>query len=181
MIGTGPAGHTDRHHQVGRSLSSPAPRTTPSRASNNERATASREGNPDDCAGRNRDTERLRAPRRGDGRHGPLDVHGGVQGWSGGAREILGYTPREVLGRPVSALLAAEGDILHDIRGCRTDRPWSGPVRLRHRDGHTVEVVLECQQFQGSTRRFAFDRRAPTRERTTRRSRPTPPVSAARW
>ncbi|MFF2999436.1 PAS domain S-box protein [Streptomyces sp. NPDC057950] len=82
-----------------------------------------------------------------------LDVHGGVQGWSGGAREILGYTPREVLGRPASDLTAEEGDVLHDIKGCRTDRPWSGPVRLRHRDGHTSAVRRPAEESPERERR----------------------------
>src|SRR5690606_29793931 len=56
--------------------------------------------------------------------------------WDEGARNLLGHTAEEVVGRPVAALLAD---------GARMPRPteetrWDGTVTLRHRDGGTVTV-----------------------------------------
>lgn len=72
-----------------------------------------------------------------------LDAHGRIKGWSDGAQEVLGYTPAEVVGRPASSLLAASGSTEPLGEACRSERAWSGPVLLRHRDGRTVEVVVQ--------------------------------------
>ncbi|MET7898789.1 SpoIIE family protein phosphatase [Streptomyces mirabilis] len=73
-----------------------------------------------------------------------LDARGVLQGWSDGAEEILGYAPHEVLGKPAAALLANPTVTDADLAGaCRSGQTWSGPALLRHRNGHTVEVVLQ--------------------------------------
>ncbi|MEX1655246.1 SpoIIE family protein phosphatase [Streptomyces pseudovenezuelae] len=71
---------------------------------------------------------------------------GRVSGWSEGGCRLLGWTADDVVGRPVTDLLAAppppgfpESD----------DTAPSGPVALRHRDGHTVDAVVTTQALRG--------------------------------
>ncbi|MGW1215183.1 SpoIIE family protein phosphatase [Streptomyces sp. NPDC002499] len=68
-----------------------------------------------------------------------IDDLGAVVRWSTGARRLLGYTETDVLGRPAAALLA---DPAEAPPGAPADRRWSGPLALRHRDGHMVSVRL---------------------------------------
>ncbi|MGY4929361.1 SpoIIE family protein phosphatase [Streptomyces sp. 900105755] len=73
-----------------------------------------------------------------------LDARGVLCGWSDEAREILGYAPHEVLGKPAAAMLARSTATDAGLVGaCRSGQSWSGPVLLRHREGHTVEVILQ--------------------------------------
>jgi PAS domain S-box-containing protein len=65
-----------------------------------------------------------------------IAADGTLTQWNEGARNLLGHTAEEVVGRPVAALLAD---------GARMPRPteetrWDGTVTLRHRDGGTVTV-----------------------------------------
>ncbi|WP_455361820.1 SpoIIE family protein phosphatase [Streptomyces sp. SYSU K21746] len=70
-----------------------------------------------------------------------LDEQGIVTGWSEGARQLLGYTASEVVGRSGTSLLAEDA-------GDSTRRPpdggerWSGSLALRHRDGHRLQPAL---------------------------------------
>lgn len=76
-----------------------------------------------------------------------LDARGTVIGWSPAAEELLGYEPREVLGRPAAALLvrlagvAEHGD--GDGNAGRTEarRARSSVFRVRHRDGRFLRVA----------------------------------------
>ncbi|MFB7927881.1 SpoIIE family protein phosphatase [Streptomyces sp. NPDC056039] len=70
-----------------------------------------------------------------------VDAHGGLTGWSEGARQLLGYQEAEVTGRSATLLLADEplADTLRSLAGLRR---WNGSVNLRHRDGHLVRVSL---------------------------------------
>ncbi|MFB9351508.1 SpoIIE family protein phosphatase [Streptomyces heliomycini] len=64
-----------------------------------------------------------------------VDARGVVTGWSEGARLLTGHPAEEAVGRDVRALLA------EDAPSGATPLP-SGPVTLRHRDGHPVPARL---------------------------------------
>ncbi|MBW8706293.1 hypothetical protein MBT84_42415 [Streptomyces sp. MBT84] len=65
-----------------------------------------------------------------------IDADGTVAGWTQAAHTLLGYTAREVLGRPLADLLAAADPgpfVAAVLRGAAAPGGWSGTVRLRHR------------------------------------------------
>ncbi|GAA4551631.1 SpoIIE family protein phosphatase [Streptomyces collinus] len=71
-----------------------------------------------------------------------VDADGAITVWSDGARHLLGYEPAELLGKPVTDLLAArlpESTRRHAADG----RRWAGEVALRHRNGNHVVVRLQ--------------------------------------
>ncbi|WP_369193891.1 SpoIIE family protein phosphatase [Streptomyces djakartensis] len=71
-----------------------------------------------------------------------VDAGGAVMVWSDGARLLLGFESADVVGRPVTDLLAAalpESTRRHLAEG----RRWAGEVALRHRDGDRVVVRLQ--------------------------------------
>ncbi|MHC5905976.1 PAS domain-containing protein, partial [Streptomyces sp. S6] len=61
---------------------------------------------------------------------------GVVSGWSEGGRLLLGWAAEDVVGRPLADLLPGGVDP-------------SGCVALRHRDGSTVDVVVDVQPLAG--------------------------------
>ncbi|MEW2509489.1 SpoIIE family protein phosphatase [Streptomyces sp. NPDC046870] len=67
-----------------------------------------------------------------------IDERGILTGWSEGARRLLGYDSPAVLGRPATALLAADGTAVRRALAGRTR--WNGTVPLRHRDGGLLEL-----------------------------------------
>ncbi|MGW2255716.1 SpoIIE family protein phosphatase [Kitasatospora sp. NPDC001660] len=69
---------------------------------------------------------------------------GGLTGWSSGARDLLGYSAAEVVGRPATALLAA-GPPASARERLAAQQEWAGRVALRHRDGHRVECTLRAR------------------------------------
>ena len=70
-----------------------------------------------------------------------IDARGAIMVWSAGARQLLGYTPDEIVGRTAVDLLAA--DLPRSARRHLADRhPWASEVALRHRDGDRVLVRL---------------------------------------
>ncbi|MFG2630864.1 SpoIIE family protein phosphatase [Streptomyces sp. NPDC048473] len=87
------------------------------------------------------------AERRG-GQHPPrgawlvLDEHGLVAEWSQEARELLGYRPEEIVGRPVVTLLARE----QPACGGGTS---GATVAARHRDGHQLDVRARVSALLG--------------------------------
>ncbi|MFH8368307.1 SpoIIE family protein phosphatase [Streptomyces sp. NPDC018031] len=77
-----------------------------------------------------------------------IGAHGVVERWTAGARELLGYRAAEVVGRPVTSLLAG-GDAgtpviteRHRVDGC-----WAARVSVRHHDGHPLELVVRALQL----------------------------------
>lgn len=68
-----------------------------------------------------------------------IDARGAILVWSDGARQLLGYEPDEIVGRPAAELLAAAlpaSARRHMADGHR----WATEVALRHREG----VVSWC-------------------------------------
>ncbi|MBB5120997.1 SpoIIE family protein phosphatase [Streptomyces eurocidicus] len=72
-----------------------------------------------------------------------VDAAGAVTLWSPAARQWLGWSPDEIVGRPAAGLLAAP------LPGpARTallrHQEWSGIVRARHRGGDTVRIPVRA-------------------------------------
>ncbi|MEV5472355.1 SpoIIE family protein phosphatase [Streptomyces sp. NPDC052207] len=90
-----------------------------------------------------------------------IDADGTVAGWTQAAHTLLGYTAREVLGRPLADLLAAADAgpfVTAVLRGAAAPGGWSGTVRLRHRGGHHLDVQLRISRLStrdGATRWLA--------------------------
>ncbi|MET9731059.1 SpoIIE family protein phosphatase [Streptomyces sp. NPDC006458] len=71
-----------------------------------------------------------------------LDARGTVVRWSAAAAALIGRPADEVCGRRFRALLDAPGE---------DDLPTAGPVRLRHRNGGRVDVILRPVPQEPST------------------------------
>ncbi|MEU3461023.1 SpoIIE family protein phosphatase [Streptomyces sp. NPDC006733] len=79
-----------------------------------------------------------------------LDARGRVLGWSPAAEELLGYAPREVLGRPANDLLArraATGGHPGPLREPPSTR--SVVLLLRHRDGTALRIATTMVPVAG--------------------------------
>jgi PAS domain-containing protein len=70
-----------------------------------------------------------------------VDPDGVVTGWSECGRQLLGWTAKEAVGRPVADLLA---DPVAKFPGS-----GEGRIGLRHRDGSTVDAVVGAQPLHG--------------------------------
>lgn len=85
--------------------------------------------------------------RRGGGETGTaeaiVDARGYVTRWNRHAERLLGRLAGEVVGRPAAELLA-EPVARDAVRRALAGDPerWSGPLALRHRDGHRVDVTV---------------------------------------
>ncbi|CAM5673204.1 MULTISPECIES: SpoIIE family protein phosphatase [Streptomyces] len=77
-----------------------------------------------------------------------IDEQGVLTGWSEGARRLLGYDSPAVVGRPATALLAADGAAVRRALAGRSR--WNGTVPLRHQDGSLLElgVLAHRRTFQ---------------------------------
>ncbi|MGW0712961.1 SpoIIE family protein phosphatase [Streptomyces sp. NPDC002643] len=80
-----------------------------------------------------------------------VSAQGTVLGWSDDARLLLGHSP-EVVGRAAADLLAV--DASHPASDAlATGEAWSGPVAVRHRDGHRLDVEMRvCPSLDGQGR-----------------------------
>ncbi|MET7921604.1 SpoIIE family protein phosphatase [Streptomyces avermitilis] len=66
-----------------------------------------------------------------------ISEQGIVTGWSEGARELLGYTPTQIVGHPAARLLADDTGEQARRKTAGRER-FSGQVALLHRDGHRL-------------------------------------------
>ncbi|MFG2636373.1 SpoIIE family protein phosphatase [Streptomyces sp. NPDC048362] len=84
-----------------------------------------------------------------------VDGHGTIRFWSAKAQTLLGYPAAEVLGRPATAVLAAEDSPASALAGARRVRDgWEGLITLRHRTGRRVRLAargcpLHAEQGSG--------------------------------
>jgi PAS domain S-box-containing protein len=70
-----------------------------------------------------------------------VDERGVIVSWNAAAQRLLGHAAEDVRGRPAAGLLAA--DLPASARRRLAERrSWNGFVRLRHRDGGSVDVEL---------------------------------------
>ncbi|MFD8008845.1 SpoIIE family protein phosphatase [Streptomyces sp. NPDC058955] len=77
-----------------------------------------------------------------------IDPDGVVSGWSEGGRLLLGWTAEEAVGRPVTDLLV-DPPPPGFPEGHGADPDPTGFVALRHRDGSTVDAVVEAHPLFG--------------------------------
>lgn len=82
-----------------------------------------------------------------------LDGENMVIGWSEAAEELFGYTPREILGRPLETLMVGRSTQEHALielldrsvgPSCRNEASIA-----RHRDGHPLEVAATICSLVG--------------------------------
>ncbi|MGW1275211.1 PAS domain-containing protein, partial [Streptomyces sp. NPDC002491] len=79
-----------------------------------------------------------------------IDADGVVAAWSEGARLLTGHPAEEAVGRTAADLLA------EDLPR-RADGQWTGPVVVRHRDGHPVTLtVTACPVIGPDGRRAGY-------------------------
>ncbi|MFE0873356.1 SpoIIE family protein phosphatase [Streptomyces smyrnaeus] len=83
-----------------------------------------------------------------------LDGHGTVLVWSPTTEEILGWPAEETVGRPIEDFLESD-DVERRTRRNSLGRAgsWRGNLRIRHRDGHVVEVEGRGSLLRGTDRR----------------------------
>jgi PAS domain S-box-containing protein len=80
-----------------------------------------------------------------------IDADGTVVGFSPGAQMLLGYTPREIAGRPASVLLADERLPDPARRHLGQRKAWMGRVVLRDHGGRGIEAdVRACPVLDGA-------------------------------
>ncbi|MFD3451134.1 SpoIIE family protein phosphatase [Streptomyces sp. NPDC058691] len=85
-----------------------------------------------------------------------IDAEGTVVGWTQSAQQLVGYQAAEVVGRSAALLLAAAEDRAKASAFSETGgspRRWSGVTRVRHRDGHGIDLRLGVQSLIGPGRR----------------------------
>ena len=70
-----------------------------------------------------------------------VDARGMVTGWSSGAQRLLGYSYRDVVGRPAARLLGGNADAEVLFAAVLEGR---GPTLLRHQDGHHMDAELQA-------------------------------------
>ncbi|KUN24972.1 PAS sensor protein [Streptomyces antibioticus] len=78
-----------------------------------------------------------------------VDPNGLVSGWSEGGRLLLGWTAEDIVGRPVTDLLAGPAPSGFP-ESQESARGQSGPISLRHRDGSVVGAVVTTQPLSGT-------------------------------
>ncbi|MDX3456189.1 SpoIIE family protein phosphatase [Streptomyces sp. ME02-8801-2C] len=72
-----------------------------------------------------------------------VDANGLLTAWSPGARQLLGYAPSDVIGRPAARLLAGDPPVAA-LRQAAVSRSWRGTVVLRHQNGRRLEADLRA-------------------------------------
>lgn len=108
-----------------------------------------------------------------------VDEKGTIRGWSRGAVELLGYLPREILGKPLSVLLPEESKARHEAGFAKYVTQGGTPPcvvgKVLRKDGKTIPVrwVFTRQEVDGETIFVAVGRDFSTREELERRVRET--------
>ncbi|SEB81193.1 SpoIIE family protein phosphatase [Streptomyces sp. TLI_105] len=94
-----------------------------------------------------------------------LDDERRLVGWSREAEALFGYRPDEVLGRPADAILA-DADTGAGVFADGRRRGRTPDIRsVRHRDGHRVDVAVDCRRLSDGASGVAWLVRAmPARE-----------------
>jgi PAS domain S-box-containing protein len=81
-----------------------------------------------------------------------LDAEGTVVGWTRAARQLVGYSAGEVVGRSAAHVLPPPEDARRAsafAEQCRARGGWSGTAAIRHRDGHTLRMTLRVSLLRG--------------------------------
>ncbi|MEU4098343.1 SpoIIE family protein phosphatase [Streptomyces sp. NPDC026673] len=81
-----------------------------------------------------------------------IDEHGTVVAWTQAAEQLVGYSARDVVGRPAALVLPSPEEaesISAFIEQCRAHNGWSGTAAVRHRDGRLFDVGLRLSLLRG--------------------------------
>jgi PAS domain S-box-containing protein len=81
-----------------------------------------------------------------------IDSEGTVVGWTTTAERLVGYSPGEVVGRPVSSVLPLSREALREwsvAEQCLARGGWSGNATVRHRDGRAIKASLRISLLWG--------------------------------
>jgi PAS domain S-box-containing protein len=81
-----------------------------------------------------------------------IAADGRILHWSPDAELLLGHTAREAVGAFAADLLATEPgrpEVLALFAGILAGEPWSGEYRVRHRDGHLVNLEFRTYPISG--------------------------------
>ncbi|MFJ6632494.1 SpoIIE family protein phosphatase [Streptomyces sp. NPDC091376] len=81
-----------------------------------------------------------------------LDTEGTVVGWTQAAQRLVGYSAAEVVGRPAAVLLASGADPMTSSEFSEpggAPHRWPDSTKVRHRDGHGIDVRLRVQALVG--------------------------------
>jgi len=81
-----------------------------------------------------------------------IDAEGTVVGWTQAAEQLVGYSAREVVGRPAAHVLPSSEDAPRATalaEQCRAQGGWSGTMTVRHRGGHTLTLTLRVSLLWG--------------------------------
>ncbi|MET8805731.1 PAS domain S-box protein [Streptomyces sp. NPDC004546] len=81
-----------------------------------------------------------------------IDAEGTVVGWTQAARQLVGYSARDVVGRSAAHVLQSCDDatrVTSLAEQCRVQGGWSGTMAVRHRDGHTLTLTLRVSLLWG--------------------------------
>lgn len=84
----------------------------------------------------------------GHGASAVLDDHGTVVGWSAEAQELLGYPPKEVIGRTWQGFLIGARDLpvaQAAVEDAMSKGGWFGILPILHRDGRRVEMGFRAR------------------------------------
>ncbi|MEU0008721.1 SpoIIE family protein phosphatase [Streptomyces sp. NPDC006314] len=74
-----------------------------------------------------------------------VDTQGMIRYWNGRAQALLGYPAADVLGQPVTSVLASEDSPASALsRARRAGDGWAGLVTVRHRAGHRVQLAVRA-------------------------------------
>ena len=85
-----------------------------------------------------------------------VDLDGILTSWSPGAQRVYGYTAGEVIGKPASMLYVDEAEVvdstLERLQRLFTGEGYSGvPTKRRHKDGHTIDLLVSAFPLRDST------------------------------
>ncbi|RPE37596.1 PAS domain S-box-containing protein [Streptomyces sp. Ag109_O5-1] len=81
-----------------------------------------------------------------------INEEGTVVGWTQAAQQLVGYSAREVVGRPAAQVLPFSQDAARAsalAERCRAEGGWSGTITVRHREGHTLTLTLRVSLLWG--------------------------------
>ncbi|MGW3852765.1 SpoIIE family protein phosphatase, partial [Streptomyces fagopyri] len=81
-----------------------------------------------------------------------LDDHGTVVGWTQAAERLVGYSPRDVVGRSAALVVPPSQDaptIAAYVEGYRTQDGWTATTAVRSRDGRVLDVSRRVSMLRG--------------------------------
>ncbi|MGW3247449.1 SpoIIE family protein phosphatase, partial [Streptomyces sp. NPDC001070] len=81
-----------------------------------------------------------------------IDDHGTVVGWTQAAERLVGYSPKDVVGRSVALVVPPSEEaptISAYVERCRARNGWAGTTAVRDRDGRMLDVSRRISMLRG--------------------------------